>query len=79
MKSINRLLVAKKRYDTALESVESELNDKIKFPFFITYHESDGFCVVECNSTDTMVLSTAIEIIKRNKVLSFKDLKENVI
>ena len=72
---INKLHNAKSKYDDVIGSVESEINDKVKFEYNILYQESDGWVMLAEIDGDSKNagLYGLLEVIKKKGVLNEDD------
>lgn len=71
-----KLVKAKSKYDGIVGNLESRLFDKILFDFNIGHHESDGFVVLNIDSSDVAHLEDVLFHLKKYNTLSVEQHKD---
>jgi hypothetical protein len=70
---INKLAKAKGQYDAAIGELEASVKDKIGFDFSIDYQPSDGFVVLNYETSSLAPLDFCIDKINKKGFLSEDD------
>jgi len=63
----------KSKYDSVIGEVESSLSDKILFDFSVFYQPSDGFVVLNYDTSANAPLNSCLDWIRSNGELSESD------
>jgi len=70
---------AHREYTTAIDKAKRMLSPKIKFPFFIEYQPSDGFVILNEESTRLAPLGYCTLIIESKGELTYEDFLNGTI
>jgi hypothetical protein len=71
--SLKKLITAKQKYESEIDSYYKKIEQYVEFDFFIMYQPSDGFVIVHSENSHNAPLSICVGIIEDKGKLSYED------
>lgn len=76
---LRKLMIAQRKYDSAIGNVEAILADKIEFDFSIIWQPSDGFVILDVDGHHNAPLARCLDVILLKGKLSLSDYMRETI
>lgn len=73
MELLEKLKGAHRRYQNVIALANKKLRNKVGFPCFVMYQESDGFVLVDEEDGNNAPLSSCLTVIEQKGFLSLED------